>query len=67
MKDADLSMLTSDEVRIVRRFEAELRRAREEDFAPLYHHLYFLTLLRDGMADLNAELRQNAAAPGQSH
>jgi hypothetical protein len=48
---------------LVREFATALRRAREEETEHLRNTLYGLELLRDGMADLLAEMRrENAAA-----
>jgi hypothetical protein len=51
---------------LVREFATALRRAREEETSRLYNTLYGLELLRDGLADLIAEMRrENAAAVAQ--
>jgi hypothetical protein len=42
---------------LLREFATTLRRAREEETAKMWLTVYELKLLRDGMADLNAELR----------
>jgi hypothetical protein len=50
---------------LVREFATALRRAREEETERMRNTLYFLKLLRAGLADLVAELRANAAAAAQ--
>jgi hypothetical protein len=48
---------------LVREFATALRRAREEETEHMRNTLYGLELLRDGLADLIAEMRrENAAA-----
>jgi hypothetical protein len=48
---------------LVREFATALRRAREEETEHLRNTLYGYQLLRDGLADLIAEMRrENAAA-----
>jgi hypothetical protein len=58
-------MTQSDNARnmLVREFATALRRARGEETERLHNSLYSLELLRDGLADLIAEMRrENAAA-----
>jgi hypothetical protein len=43
---------------LLREFETALRRAQEEELGHMRNQLYFYKLLRDGMAELNAELRE---------
>ena len=60
-RDVDLSALPPDMAEIVRAFAAALRQAREEETEKLLLTLYELELLRDGVAELLAELRVGAA------
>jgi hypothetical protein len=58
-----MSDLSSREAEVVREFAAALRQAREEETERMRNVLYGLELLRDGLADLIAEMRrENAAA-----
>jgi hypothetical protein len=55
--------MTDDaETMLIREFATALRRAREEETERMRNVLYGLKLLRDGLADLIAEMRENAAA-----
>jgi hypothetical protein len=47
---------------LIREFAVALRRARLDETERMRIALYGLELLRDGLADLNAELRRDAVA-----
>jgi hypothetical protein len=48
---------------LVREFERALRLAQEEELGRMRNTLFGLELLRDGMRELNAELREMRSSP----
>jgi hypothetical protein len=55
--------MTDDaETMLIREFATALRRAQEEELGHMRNTLYGYKLLRDGMADLLVELREETAA-----
>jgi hypothetical protein len=65
-RPVDLPVLSPDEARIVHEFRVALEQVQDVELERMRNVLYGYELLRDGMADLIAELRrENAAAVAQ--